>query len=454
MIFKTLSMNNIRSYKNNAPIKFPVGTSLFEGDIGSGKSTILMAIEFALFGLGNQKGDSLLRKGSKKGKVTLEFKIENDNYLVQRSLVRKENNGPVRQEKSLLGINGAKIHLSPSEMKEKILDILNFKEPLNPRAQSVIFRYAIYTPQEDMKYVLSQKPDERLQTLRKAFGIEDYKIAAENANLLSRSIRDKIIELKAQTADLDEKRNDLFLFKGNLELNENKHKKSMISKEEFEKVIKEQKESLDKLQKLELDLKKINAEIPHLKKQIEDKEQLLATYQDEIKNAEEENQQKFIPQIEKLEKIELPTNQTEENLSSTLATIKNIVKERDALVANLALVSENKQSIKKELGEEKNKTSEDLLHEKDALILKIGEQSSLITSHKEQLQKISEKIYKLDFEKSEIEKKLDNVDGLGDLCPICGSALNEEHKKSLKTESDAKIRKINSEAQSIKSGRI
>ena len=42
---------------------------------------------------------------------------------------------------------------------------------------------------------------------------------------------------------------------------------------------------------------------------------------------------------------------------------------------------------------------------------------------------------------------MDNIDGLGDLCPICGSALNEEHKKSLKAESDEKIRKINSEAQ-------
>jgi exonuclease SbcC len=51
MIFKTLSLNNIRSYKTNEPIEFPIGTSLFEGDIGSGKSTILMAIEFALFGL-------------------------------------------------------------------------------------------------------------------------------------------------------------------------------------------------------------------------------------------------------------------------------------------------------------------------------------------------------------------------------------------------------------------
>jgi len=439
-------MNNIRSYKNSK-IKFPSGTSLFEGDIGSGKSTILMAVEFALFGLGNQKGESLLRKGSKKGSVRLEFKIKNDNYLVQRSLIRKENNGPVIQGRPILGINGVKIYLSLSEIKERILNILNFKEPLNPRAQSVIFRYAIYTPQEDMKYVLSRRPDDRLQTLRKAFGIEDYKIAAENANLISRSIRDKIIELKAQTADLDEKRNELFLLKGNIELNENKHKKALFRKEELEKVIKEQKESLEKLQKLKLEIEKIQTEIPHLKRQIEDKEQLSIKYQDEIKNAEEENQQKIIPQIESLEKIKQPTTETEENLSSKLATIKKIIKDHDTLSSNLSLLNDNKHSIENELGEYKNKTPDDLENEKDTLILKIEEQSNLVKSDKEQVQKILKKIYKLEVEKSEIAKKMDNVDGLGDLCPICGSTLNDEHKKNLKTESEEKISKINSEAQ-------
>jgi len=54
MLFKSISIRNIRSYKE-AKIEFPLGISLFEGDIGSGKSTILMAIEFALFGLGNQR---------------------------------------------------------------------------------------------------------------------------------------------------------------------------------------------------------------------------------------------------------------------------------------------------------------------------------------------------------------------------------------------------------------
>jgi len=143
------------------------------------------------------------------GSVVFEFEVNNDNYKVKRTLIKRkkkskiqkkrdikghssEKNSPVWQSEGYLIINGVKSHLSPSEIKERILDILNFKEPPNPRAQSVIFRYAVYTPQEEMKFILTQKPDTRLQTLRKAFGIEDYKIAAENAFLISRAIKEKI----------------------------------------------------------------------------------------------------------------------------------------------------------------------------------------------------------------------------------------------------------------------
>lgn len=445
MIFKNLSIENIRSYKKDA-IDFPVGTSLFEGDIGSGKSTILMAIEFALFGLGNQKGDSLLRKGSKKGSVSLEFEIGENKYKIIRALIRKKDDS-IRQEKGLLEINGITHHLSPSEIKEKILKILNFKEPLNPRAQSVIFRYAVYTPQEEMKYILSQKPDERLQTLRKAFGIEDYKIAAENANILSRSIKDKLIELKTETKDLDDKKQELFVLKGNLDANKTKNAKSQARGEELDILQKTQKETLEKLQESELELKKIQAEIPHLKKQIEEKEKLTITYQNEVKTCEEENNLKFIPQIETLEKIEKPTNETEEDLNSKLTSIRKIIKEHDSLKSNLSLLNDSRQATENELGENKNKTSEELLKEKDALILKIKEKYDAFKLDKEQVQKISEDIYKLDVEKSETLKKLNNVNGLGELCPICGSVLNEEHKKNLKNESDEKIKKMNSRSK-------
>ena len=46
----SLTLKNIRSYKD-AKIEFPTGTVMLSGDIGSGKSTILLAIEFALFGV-------------------------------------------------------------------------------------------------------------------------------------------------------------------------------------------------------------------------------------------------------------------------------------------------------------------------------------------------------------------------------------------------------------------
>ena len=63
MIIKKISLCNIRSYRNPPTIELTTGVTLFEGDVGSGKSTILSAIEFALFGLGEFDGSYLLRHG-------------------------------------------------------------------------------------------------------------------------------------------------------------------------------------------------------------------------------------------------------------------------------------------------------------------------------------------------------------------------------------------------------
>jgi exonuclease SbcC len=58
MILNSIMIENIRSY-NEEVIDFPRGITLFEGDMASGKSTILMGIEFALFGLGSQKPEAM-----------------------------------------------------------------------------------------------------------------------------------------------------------------------------------------------------------------------------------------------------------------------------------------------------------------------------------------------------------------------------------------------------------
>src|SRR3989344_1799887 len=88
MKLKKISLENIRSYKNQE-IEFPPGSTLLSGDIGSGKTSILLAIEYALFGLQpGQKGSALMRNKTNFAEVKFEFEIDEKNIIIERRLKR------------------------------------------------------------------------------------------------------------------------------------------------------------------------------------------------------------------------------------------------------------------------------------------------------------------------------------------------------------------------------
>ena len=76
MRLKSLKLQNIRSYVEET-ITFSEGSQLLAGDIGAGKSTVLLAIEYALFGTkrGELETSSLLRNGSHAGRIELVFDL-------------------------------------------------------------------------------------------------------------------------------------------------------------------------------------------------------------------------------------------------------------------------------------------------------------------------------------------------------------------------------------------
>ena len=150
MILESIELKNIRSY-DDQKIEFPKGITLFEGDIGSGKSSILMAVEFALFGTGSQKGDTLLSKKAKDGSVILCFQVDGINYEAKRDLKRTAKSVGQHPKNCHLKVSDEIQPLAPGELKQEILKILKFNEPESPNAQSKIYRYAIFTPQEEMK---------------------------------------------------------------------------------------------------------------------------------------------------------------------------------------------------------------------------------------------------------------------------------------------------------------
>ena len=87
MLLREIKLHNIRSYVSNT-ITFPNGSTVLSGDIGCGKSTILLAIEFALFGTSRPDlpGELLLRKGTAEGSVELQLRVNNQNFIIKRTL--------------------------------------------------------------------------------------------------------------------------------------------------------------------------------------------------------------------------------------------------------------------------------------------------------------------------------------------------------------------------------
>lgn len=210
----SLEMYNIRSHESTK-IEFPTGTMLFRGDMGSGKSTILMAVEFALFGLGGIRADALLTRGRQKGEVVLEFEADGRLYEVGRTLISKDGKSQQDSKNTYAREGGETLPLAPTELKAYVMQKLKFREPTSPRAVSRVYRYAVYTPQEEIKSILYGK--DREDTIRRAFGMDDYKTASTNAGTVISYLRTHAARLEGRFARLGEYESDLQSKKNELE---------------------------------------------------------------------------------------------------------------------------------------------------------------------------------------------------------------------------------------------
>lgn len=199
MILKQLELNNIRSYEAIDSLMFDEGVSLFFGDVGAGKSSILYAIEFALFGLSRDlTASKLLRRGADEAAVALTFQQDGQEYAVSRALRRTGSR--IRHTDCTLTVNGDTNSYSVTDLKSEIISILRFREKSSATASSVIYRYGVFTPQEEMKRILQDPPNERLETLRRAFRLDEYARAADNADNLRRYLKNTEVEVLRERA--------------------------------------------------------------------------------------------------------------------------------------------------------------------------------------------------------------------------------------------------------------
>src|SRR3989339_283152 len=254
MLLKSITINNIRSY-NHAKIDLRNGSTLLLGDIGSGKTTILLAIEFALFGLikGDVSGSTLLRHGKNEGSVELDFSIGKDEIKIHRKLKRKKDT--ISQDSGYILVNNKKTESTPVELKSKILELFGYPQELLNKNTSLIYRYTVYTPQEEMKNILYESREERLDILRKIFNIDKYKRIRENALFYAKELRTNKKILESKITDFEDKKS-LLEERENIIITKETEKDSQ--KQLLESLKKDYEETNSKLKTFEEKIKNLN----------------------------------------------------------------------------------------------------------------------------------------------------------------------------------------------------
>lgn len=206
MKLKKIKIRNIRSYKEQE-IVFPEGSVLLSGDVGSGKSTILLAIEYALFGLQpGQKGSALLRHNKIKGEVTLELEIDGKEIIIERRLKRSPKG--VSNEYASITIENEKIESSVTEIKSKIVQLLGYP-PEFIKKNNLLYRYTIHSPQEQMKQIILEDSETRLTMLRHIFGVDKYRQIKSNLSLYLNNLKNSSKLLQIELKDLEEAKKNL-----------------------------------------------------------------------------------------------------------------------------------------------------------------------------------------------------------------------------------------------------
>jgi len=377
MIIKSLKLNNIRSYLNNEII-FPEGSTLLSGDIGSGKSTILLAIEFALFGVkrADLSASALLRHGKKEGSVELRFNISNKDILIKRNLKRGRED--IKQETGYIIIDGIKREGTAIELKTIILDLLGYPKGLVAKSKDLIYRYTVYTPQEEMKQILTEDKEIRLDILRRVFNIDKYKRIKENSAILIKEIKETRIAYEAKIHDLDLKQ-------------------------------KQKDEKQDEFKKIDERLEELSPKLKEAKQRL---------------NAEKGNLEKIENMIKELERLKHESKINELNLKNKVEGIN-----RNRL--RLDMLQRQTQALKQELEQTEKADAETL-----AIPIKEKENETRLMEHT--LKSINEKIYEFLAKKNHslgIKEKITKIDK----CPTCQQDVSHAHKEAIHKREDESL---------------
>ena len=325
---------------SNTKLEFENGVTVFVGDNGAGKSSIIDAITFALFGQHTRKSNKgLIKRGTNQGFVKVRFSVNSKQF----EAVRKIDNKGTLAAKFAEVIDDDRIEIAAGERKQ-------FGESMTHEVERVIgidfekLKIASIVQQGELNTIINAKPKEFKELLNAIIGIDKLDIASEAMKTVNKEFREKIKE----NVGYDDTHIEILL--RDLEKYEKEIEEAKPQKEQLELKQEELKNEVDDLRK------KIETETPKIDKikQIELRKKELLSYAKEaiheIQREINENERKIqdcegcFDHIELKSDLESKIQKVEDAIEDTVKKVQEItnqiisLKEKQLLASKLQLI--------------------------------------------------------------------------------------------------------------------
>ena len=256
---------------SSTKLEFQKGVTVFVGDNGAGKSSIIDAITFSLFGQHTRKSNKgLIKRGSNQGFAKINFSINDKQYEAVRKI---DNKGTLSAKFSEI-INDDRIEIAAGERKQ-------FGESMTHEIEKRIglnfekLKIASIVQQGELNAIINAKPKEFKELLNAIIGIDKLDVASESMKIVNKEFREKIKEkvgfddthLEILARDLEKHENDIQEAKPEKNKLETNQEKLKIEVDELRKKIETDAPKIDKINQLEQRKKEL---IKYAKEAIQD----------------------------------------------------------------------------------------------------------------------------------------------------------------------------------------
>ena len=444
MIPVSLSISGFLSYQQPAEIDFTsFDLACISGQNGSGKSSILDAMTWALFGRARKHDESVINIQSETAQVSLTFEYEGNLYRVIRTNPRGKTSS-LEFHIARPGANGTPDGWKPlteSSLREtdlKIVEVL--------RLDYETFINAAFFLQGEADQFTQKNPAERKRVLSQILNLgiwEDYrKKTFQNR----REIEGEIIRLDGRSAEI------------RLELDQEEGRRQQLAELEEQltqaaEARKTQEEELAEIQKYQQTLSEQAKLSGTLEQQLEAKEQKLSDLRSRLlpRTQEQAAAYEILDQEEQVQKQAGVWKKAKKKLAGLDKTAQKFLTEERQRQEPLSAIASEKALLEQELSnlEQESATLSGILKSIPALKDALAEKEGGISQAEKDLRERDEKKAELEDaqaklaeakaenprlfqEMKQLEKRIQDLEEAGGAdCPLCGQPMGEAERKDL-----------------------